>query len=491
MTSPTKADAVGEFVSPASTFACIDEIVEDPALDDAQRLERLRRLLAKLRASRAKNGVDGGDQAQSPARSMEQVTADAIARLEKPNPTRGPVTKPGDLRNPARAAEHSGLLSRLLIAAIIIATFLAGLAYFQFALKPSLIKSAISKNAPPPATVTAEQARDEQWVTRVNSVGTLISIQSIDVAAQVAGIVSSLTFESGDVVKAGQPLLQLDSSVEQADLASNKAALMQSELDFARKKELVGRDVASRASFEDARAKRDSAVAAVQRVEALIGQKTIKAAFSGRIGLRKVELGQYIAPGMALSTLQQLDPIRVDFPVPQQEVRRLAPGQALELTVDAVPGREFRGEIETLDARVSPESRMLVVRGRLGNPGNELLPGMFADVRVLVGTPAKVVTVARTAITYSPYGDTIYVVTSARSDTADSPDARQQPVTGSVVERRLVRIGDTRGDRTQVTDGLAAGELVVTSGQLKLNPGAAVVVDNSERLSPLPERPRQ
>jgi membrane fusion protein (multidrug efflux system) len=229
----------------------------------------------------------------------------------------------------------------------------------------------------------------------------------------------------------------------------------------------------------------------VARSQALISQKNIKAPFAGRLGIRKVDIGQYVSPGTALVSLQALDPIYVDFTIPEQDIGRVEAGQTIELTVDAVPGEVFRGTVHVLDARLNAETRALLVRGRLPNPDRKLLPGMFADVTVLTGSPMQVVTVPRTSISYSLYGDSIFVVQAADA-TAETTGSGNSAAGGQLVaERRSVRLGETRDDRVAIAAGIEAGDDVVTSGQQKLRPGVEVRIDNSAPLRPPAERRRQ
>lgn len=370
-----------------------------------------------------------------------------------------------------------------LIALVIAGVLLSALVAFNYLLKPAMIKSFLAKAAPPPSTISTEVARAENWVPRLPSVGSLTAFQGIDVTTQIAGIVSEVTFDSGQDVLAGAKLVVLDSAVEQADLANNRAALKQAELDLARQNDLSTRAYASQSTQQAAQAKRDGSAATVQRTAALITQKTIVAPFAGRLGIRKIELGQYIAPGTSMVTLQALDPIRVDFPVPEQELSKLKVGRAVEVTVDSFPGQVFKGEIESLDARVNLDTRTLLVRARLKNPDKKLLPGMFANVAVLEDAPSARVTVPLTAISYSLFGDSIFAIKPEAN-----PPAGQQPA--DIVERRFVRVGESRGDRVSVTEGISAGDQIVTSGQIKLQNGARVKVDNSAPLTPQPVRPK-
>jgi membrane fusion protein (multidrug efflux system) len=402
------------------------------------------------------------------------------------------------------------MVKRFLIAAIIVGLFLGGVGYFNLVFKPKMIGEFMAKMVPPPATVTAEAAKTESWIDRVRAIGTLVAIEGVDVAPQLGGMVTDYFFDSGHDVAKGEKLVKLDTSVEEADLADHKATLQQATLDYERQVKLVKTGAVSQAILDQTIAKRDSAAAAVQKVEATIAQKTITAPFAGRLGLRHVEKGQYVSPGQALVWLQALDPIWVDFPVPEVTVSKFQIGSAIELTADAYPGQLFKGEVEAFDAKLGQDTRTLMVRARVPNPDRKLLPGMFANVAVLAGSAKEFVTVPRTAVTYGLYGDSVWVVKEGASEPAanPAPTASAEPVasaiaadaapTGSVpaepkltVERRFVRVGPTEGDRVAILEGVKDGEQVVTSGQLKLQPGATIKVDNSGALKAPVELPKQ
>jgi membrane fusion protein (multidrug efflux system) len=401
------------------------------------------------------------------------------------------------------------MVKRFLIAAIVVGLFLGGVGYFNLVFKPKMIGEFMAKMVPPPATVTAEATKTESWIDRVRAIGTLVAIEGVDVAPQVGGIVTDYFFDSGHDVEKGETLVKLDTSVEEAELADNKATLQQTNLDFARHSKLVKTSAVSQAVLDATIAKRDSAAAAVQKMEALIAQKNIAAPFAGRLGLRRVEKGQYVSAGQALVWLQALDPIWVDFPVPEGTISKFTIGSATELTAEAYPGQLFKGEVEAFDAKLGQDTRTLMVRARVPNPDRKLLPGMFANVAVLAGSAKEFVTVPRTAVTYGLYGDSVWVVKEGASEpAANPPTASAEPVasaiaadatpTGSVpaepkltVERRFVRVGPTEGDRVAILEGVKVGEQVVTSGQLKLQPGATIKVDNSGALKAPAELPKQ
>jgi membrane fusion protein (multidrug efflux system) len=402
------------------------------------------------------------------------------------------------------------MIKRFIIAASIVGLFLGGLAYFNLVFKPKMIGEFMAKMVPPPATVTSEVARIENWTERMHAIGTLVAMEGVDVAPQVAGLVTDYFFDSGDDVEKGAKLVKLDTSVEEAELADNKATLTQANLDYERQKNLVEKGAVSQATLDQTVAKRDSALADVQRVEAIIAQKNITAPFAGRLGLRYVEKGQYVPAGQRLVLLQALDPIWVDFPVPETTVGKFVIGSTVELAADAFPDRSFKGEVEAFDARLNQDARTLMVRAKVPNPDRTLMPGMFANVAVLAGGEKEFVTVPRTAVTYGLYGDSVWVVKSGAPEPAatPAPTASNEPVASAVaadaaptgaipaapkltVERRFVRAGPTQGHRVAIVEGIKDGEEVVTSGQLKLQPGATVKIDNSGALKAPAELPKQ
>jgi membrane fusion protein (multidrug efflux system) len=366
-----------------------------------------------------------------------------------------------------------------------------GLGYFQFIVKPQMIKSFIAQAAPPPAAVAVSEAASEVWAPGLPAIGSFRAVQGIDVSPQIGGAVVAVRVESGQDVEKGARLFEIDNSVEQADLKNNLATLKNTDLALERQRQLTLSGNTAKANFDAAEAARDSAAAAVERVRAIIAQKTLVAPFAGRVGIRKIDLGQYVSPGTSLITLQQLDPIYVDFPVPEKSLDLLKPGETLEVGVDAYPGKVFRGLIKTIDARVALESRNVLVRGELENKNRLLLPGMFANVNVVAGAPKQVVTLPRTAINYSLYGDSVFVVVP---DAPEAGAAQAAPANGDAplkAERRFVRVGEAREDRVGILEGLRPGERVVTEGQLKLQPDARVRVDPDAHLQPQAVRPKE
>ena len=352
-----------------------------------------------------------------------------------------------------------------------LAALTGGLAYFQFVFKPNMIRTAISASfAPKPTSAAVEAAKIEQWRPQLAAIGTLRAYQGVAVAPQIGGVVVAIHFDSGDDVEAGAALVDLDDSVEQADLANGLAQLKNADVTLERAERLIASGNAPQSTVDAAIAARDSAAASVQHTRAVIAQKAIKAPFAGRLGLRNVDLGQYVAVGTTLVTLQRLDPIYVDFPAPEEALASLAVGEDAAMTVDSLAGRHFAGQVTAIDARVSAESRNVTARAQFANPDRKLLPGMFANIDVATGAGADVLTLPRTAIVYSLYGDTVFVVEPAPAPAGGA--------NGLIVKRRFVRLGATRGER------------VVTAGQIKLQDNTAVVIDASGALPPPAETPK-
>jgi RND family efflux transporter MFP subunit len=370
----------------------------------------------------------------------------------------------------------------------------AGLAYFQFVVKPTMVKGFIMASfAPKPTAVSVEPARFERWAPELSAIGSLRAYQGIFIAPQVAGVISAIHLESGQDVNEGDPLINLDDSVEQADLAAGEAQLRNADATLARQKTLVLGGNTPQATLDSALAARDSAAASVQRTQAVIAQKAIRAPFSGRIGIRNADLGQFAAVGTPLATLTRLDPIYADFPVTEEALATIAVGQDVAMTVGAVPGRTFAGKIKAIDARVSAESRNITIRAEFPNLDRKLLPGMFANIVVTTGAAAETLTLPRTAIVYSLYGDNVFVVVPAPKSEpgkAGATAATPSSDSGFVVERRFVRLGPIRGERIAVAEGVKEGERVVVAGQIKLQPNMPVTIDERPALPPPAETPR-
>lgn len=364
---------------------------------------------------------------------------------------------------------------------LLLAALIGGAWFFHFRLKPEMARVAISAMKPPPAGVAVVAARSEDWEPHVAAIGTFKAVPGIDVASQVSGVVAQIAFENGQDVEKGALLVKLDDSTEEADLNANMALMKNAQSAFDRQRTLAAHGVSARSNFDLAQAARDQTAGSVEKTRALIAQKILVAPFSGRLGIRKIDIGQYVAAGAPMVSLQRLDPIYLDFPVPEQNFSDLAIGQPVSALLDAFPGKHFLGRISNIDARVDPATRAILVRAEFANPDKKILPGMFGHVDFSAGKPAPVVTAPRTSVDYSLYGDSVYVVV---------PDDKDKGFDGPLhVERRSVRVGDAQGDRVVILSGVAPGEKIVTEGQIKLQPGAPVRIESGAAMTPPAVRP--
>ena len=374
---------------------------------------------------------------------------------------------------------------------VLLAGFATAYGYFQFFIKPEMIKGFIAKAGPPPGTVAVATASSDRWAPALAAIGTVRAFQGIDVSSQLAGIVTSIHIGSGQDVAKGAPLFDIDTTVEEADLKNNMATLKNADLALARQRQLTIGGNTAKASVDSAEAARDSAAALVEKIKMTIAQKTLSAPFAGRLGIRKVDVGQFVSPGTSLITLQQLDPIYVDFPIPEQSLGILREGQPVVVKVDAYPDQTFTGTVSIIDARIAAESRSVMVRAQFANADRRLLPGMFANVSVVAGAERDVVVVPRTAVTYSLYGDSVFVATPAQPAASPAGSAQAGTQAGTQAEpklfkvaRRFVRTGDAREDKVAILEGIKAGDTIVAEGQIKLQNGASVVVDPKAGLRP-------
>ena len=329
----------------------------------------------------------------------------------------------------------------------------------------------MAANAKAPQTVSTFVAVSLPWQTETHAVGNVRARRGADLAAQIAGIVDAVHFKSGDTARAGETLLTLRMNDDPAKLAEFEAQARLAALTYRRDRRQLAAQAISRATVDADLAALQSARAQVAAQRALIAEKIVRAPFAGRLGIRQVDVGQYLAAGTPIVTLQSVDPILVDFFVPQQALAVVRRGQIVEAAVDTYPGQRFRGRVVAINSKVDGASRNVQVRASFPNPDGRLVPGMYADVTVDDGAPHAYVTVPQTAITYNPYGDTVFVVEHAGVDAHGKPEL--------VARQRFVTIGPTRGNQVAVLAGLRAGETVVSAGQLKLHNGSAIAVNNS------------
>ena len=321
---------------------------------------------------------------------------------------------------------------------------------------------------PPPATVSAVEVIKESWQPYLSAVGSLVATQGIFVTSELPGKVSRIDFQSGQPVKEGELLLQLDDSVDRADLRGLLAERRLADVQFKRTARLLKDKSISRSEYDEARAKLDNAEAQVASKRALIEKKGIRAPFSGWLGIRQVDLGEYLAPGSQIVPLEALDPIFADYSLPERHFAELSVDQKIIIQVQAYPGQSFEGRIIAINPGVDPGTRSIQVRATLSNPDARLRPGMFAEVRTVLPQRQDLLTLPETAITYNPYGDTVFVI--------------EQNSNVLVVRRRQLKTGEVRDGRVEIISGLKLGERVVGSGQVKLRNDQRVRLDSSIKL---------
>jgi membrane fusion protein (multidrug efflux system) len=336
---------------------------------------------------------------------------------------------------------------------------------------------------PPPETVTTARVQPDSWESSLTAVGSLTAVQGVTVAAELPGKVARIVFEAGAPARKGELLLQQDTSSEQAQLPGAEATVTLAKRNLERARELLAQRVISAAEFDSAEADYKLAVAAADNIRAAIGKKTIRAPFSGRLGIRLVNLGQILKEGDAIVSLQSLDPIYADFTLPQQELARIGAGVAVRVTSDALPGATVEGKVTAINPEVDAATRNVRVQATVANPAERLRPGMFVNVAVVLPERREVLAIPATAVLYAPYSDTVFVVEEKKDE--------QTGTVGKVLRQQIVRLGEKRGDFVAVTSGLKAGQEVVSTGVFKLRNGQAVVVDNTLapefQLAPRPE----
>ncbi|MDM8347521.1 efflux RND transporter periplasmic adaptor subunit [Pseudomonas sp. sp1636] len=328
---------------------------------------------------------------------------------------------------------------------------------------------------PPPISVNAAEAVERPWQSRLPAIGTLKAFQGIDLTVEVAGTARDVLFQSGEKVGLDQPLIQMDSDVEKASLSTAQAELGLARVEYQRGRNLVNRQAISKSEFDRLSAELQKANASVAQLQATLAKKRILAPFAGTIGIRQIDVGDYLASGTTIATLQDLSTLFVDFFLPEQNVPQLAIGQRVRVQVAAYPDEVFDAQIVAINPKVEATTRNLLVRARLANPDEKLLPGMFANLQVLLAGETPQVLIPETAITYTLYGNSVYVIAPQRAeDGSPASTADGQPILQ--VERRFVETGERREGRVVILKGLQSGEQVVSAGQLKLDNGARVAI---------------
>jgi membrane fusion protein, multidrug efflux system len=363
------------------------------------------------------------------------------------------------------------MVKRMVIMLIAVAVVFGAIFGFQV-FKAAMIRKFITAASSPPQTISATKAGLSEWQPKIEAVGTMRAVKGADLSLEVSGVVESISFNSGDDVQEGALLLKLRTADDVAKLQSLQAMAELSDITQQRDQKQFKMQAVSQATLDTDAANLKNAQAQVAQQQAIIDKKYLRAPFAGHLGIRAVDLGQYLGPGTVIVTLQALDPIYVDFFVPQQAVDQISLGQAVGVKVDAFKDQTFEGEVSAINPKVDTGSRNVQIRATLKNAEHKLLPGMYATVDIATGAPHNYITLPQTAITYNPYGDTVYVVVDGKDTDADGKPRR-------IARQTFVTTGPTRGDQVAVLKGVEDGDMVVTSGQIKLHNGSVVFIDNS------------
>lgn len=359
------------------------------------------------------------------------------------------------------------MVKRMLMMLGIVILVLSGLGLVKFRQINKAMQGA--SFTPPPESVTTVVAKSESWPSSSQVVGTVEAVQGVQVAADLPGVVYKINFESGQSVSKGDVLVELDTREEHSDLASLEAQRDLARQNFARTQELVKEGVLSRAEYDRTIADQKNMEAKVAQTRATIERKTIRAPFSGVLGIRKVNLGQYLAAGTPIVSLEKLNPVYVDFGVPQQDAATIHVGSNVRISADQLAGKLFTGRVTALDSVVDAGTRNIQVQATLANPGGKLRSGMFVQVDVSTGASRPLITLPASAISYAPYGDSVFIVTDLKD---------QSGKTYRGVRQQFVKVGGGRGDQVAIVSGVNPGDEVVSSAVFKLRNGAAVQVNN-------------
>jgi len=372
------------------------------------------------------------------------------------------------------------MAKRMILMLVAVALLVGALGYFKLRQVQAAVKGGAFQ--PPPEAVTTIVAKQETWPSTLSVVGTMAPVHGVTVSADLPGTVDTITFDSGQFVHEGEVLVQLDTRQERAQLAAVEAQRDLAKINYDRMQQLVNEGVISRMEYDKSTAEQRQTEANVGEIKATIQRKTIRAPFSGILGIRQVNLGQYMSAGTAIVSLQALNPIYANFNVPQQVMSQMRPGQNVKISTDGASGHEYTGRVNALESTVDESTRNVQVQATLANPENKLRPGMFVQVEVGVGAQRSLFPLPASAINYAAFGDSVYIVTDLKG-----PDGK----TYRGVRQQFVKIAGARGDQIGIVSGLNQGDEVVTSGAFKLRNGAAVAVNNKiqpgNNPSPKPE----
>ncbi len=370
------------------------------------------------------------------------------------------------------------LVRWFLIVGLLLAAVVSGLGFFKFVFLPNLFKEIFSK-PPPPASVNIATAKSETIPNLLTAVGDLAAVHQVNVTSDVNGRITDIHFTAGASVKQGTPLIQLFDAPEQGDLANFKAQQRVAQISLDRAKQLAERQVGPQATVDTAQAAFDQASAGIAKTEAIISQKLVRAPFDGELGVRKVEVGQYLTAGTQIVSLTDLSALYANFTVTEKDSAQLKVGQVVRIGVDAYPGRTFEGKITTIEPQIATETRNIRVQATMQNPDKILKPGMFATTTVVLPDKPPVITVPETAVDYTLYGDSVYLLSEKQGEDG---------TTSLSVTRTFMQTGNRVGGRAEILKGVKEGDRVVAVGQLKLQSGSAVTISN-DPVPPIPAKP--
>lgn len=360
-----------------------------------------------------------------------------------------------------------------IVGLLILVGSLAGLKLFQF----QTMAAQGAKFVPPPETVTTAEVTADRWQPTLTAIGSVAAVQGVTVSTETSGTVKNIPFESGATVKAGEVLVELDTAIEQAQLRSAAASADLARANLDRARDLRAKNMVSAADFDAAEAQAKQTLAQMDNLRAVLAKKTIRAPFAGRLGIRRVNLGQFLDNGAAIVSLQSLEPVYVDFALPQRYLAQLRAGMTVRVTTDAFPQQTFAGKLTAISPEVDSVTRNVRLQATLANPDSRLQPGMYVEVAVVLPDTEPVLMIPATAVLYAPYGDSVFLIEEKKDEKTGA--------VGQVLNQKFVRLGPARGDFVVVTSGLEAGQTVVGTGVFKLRNGMNVVVDNT--LAPQPQ----
>src|SRR6202011_4931413 len=399
-------------------------------------------------------------------------TSGALAEDLRPNQ---PLRESDEIR---RATSRPAYTFRWLVIAALLVTLVLGGLYGFNRFREQAIATYFANNKPPPARISAVEAKTESVPRFAAGIGSVAAVHQVTINPEVGGRVTKIFFEPGAVVKAGDPLVQLNDAPDRGDLANYQAQARWAETTLQRSSELAKRDFTARETVDQKQSQLDQARAQIIKTEALINQKLIRAPFSGQLGTRQIEVGQYLTPGARIATLTDLSALYANFTLPSQIRAQISTGQRVNVTADAFPGRTFSAEITTIEPQISADTRTMAVQATMPNPDNALLPGMFVNAAVVLPPQPDMTVLPETAVDYTLSGDSVYVIRE------DGKDAKGDPIFKAV--RTPIKTGARWGNNVAILDGLKPGERVIAAGQVKVQNGAQVAVSNSPAPQPPP-----